>query len=208
MIFNRLQVTRKRILEIAIEQFSRLGIRAVTMEDIARQGGVSKKTIYLEFANKQDLVKVAFETLLNEDRAKMIEILETEDGVIEHLAKSSKVIRERLQRINPVAILEVQKYFPEAWKMFEKYKVEVIMEDLAKVIEKGKVLGYFRQEVDSQILVKSRISQINSALDPENFSRPDFDLVDEQIVLLDLFLHSIFTEKGRAAYAAQQAIEN
>lgn len=199
---------KDRIVEIATEQFFRYGVRAVTMEDIARQGGISKKTIYQEFADKKDLVKVAFEVILDEDRRKMNSILETEDGVIEHLVKTSKMVRERLLNLNPIVILEVQKYFPEAWKMFEAFKVQVIMEDLINVIEKGKKLGYFRPEIDSHILAKVRVSQITSAFDPENFSRSDFNLAEEQAVMMDLFLHGIFTEKGRAAYLVQQEIED
>ena len=201
-------VTRTRILEIATEQFSRFGVRAVTMEDIARQGGISKKTIYMEFADKKVLVKEAFEVLLDEDRKKLNCILETEDGVIEHLVKTSKMVRQRLQFINPLVFMEVQRYFPEAWKMFEDFKVKVIMEDLINVIEKGKVLGYFRPEIDLQILAKVRINQTASMFDPENVSRKDYNPVEEQMVMLDHFLHGIFTEKGRTAYyTAQHAIE-
>ncbi|MBA4299786.1 transcriptional regulator, TetR family [Algoriphagus alkaliphilus] len=200
--------TRKRILEIATEQFARYGVRAVTMEDIARQAGVSKKTIYQEFSDKKDLVKEAFEKILDEDRCKLAFILETEDGVIEHLVKTSKMMRERLQNMNPMVILEIQKYFPEAWKMFEAFKVEVIMKDLVKVIEKGKELGYFRAEIDSEILAKTRVNQITSSFDPSNFINPNHNLADEQMVLLDHFLHGIFTEKGRLAFTTQQAIED
>ncbi|WP_245588135.1 TetR/AcrR family transcriptional regulator [Algoriphagus terrigena] len=199
-------MTRTRILEIAIDQFSRYGVRAVTMEDIARQGGISKKTIYQEFADKKDLVKEAFEVLLDEDRKKLSEILESEDGVIEHLVKMSKTVRQRLQNMNPMVVFEVQKYFPEAWKMFEHFKIEVIMEDLINVLEKGKALGYFRPEIDSHILAKVRINQITSAFDAENFSRSDVNLAEEQTVMLDHFLHGIFTEKGRIAYTTQQAL--
>lgn len=201
-------MVKDRILEIAIEQFFRYGVRAVTMEDIARQVGVSKKTIYQEFADKRELVKVAFEVLLEEDRVKLNFILESEDGVIEHLVKTSKMVRERLLHLNPMIILEVQKYFPEAWKMFEAFKEQVIMGDLVDVIEKGKKLGYFRPEIDSQILAKIRVNQIASAFDPANFSRSDFNLAEEQTVMLDHFLHGIFTEKGRIAYTTQQAIED
>lgn len=201
-------VTRSGILQIALEQFSRNGVKSVTMDDIARQGGISKKTIYLEFANKKELVKDAFAILLEEDRRKMMAILDTEDGVIEHLVKTSRMVRERLQSINPLAILEVQKYFPEAWQMLEDFKVEVIMGDLIRLLEKGKALGYFRPEIDVHILAKIRVSQITSIFDPDNFARPDFNLVEEQSALLDHFLHGIFTEKGRSAYAAQQAIED
>lgn len=200
--------TRKRILEIATEQFARYGVRAVTMEDIARQAGVSKKTIYQEFSDKKDLVKEAFEKILDEDRCKLAFILETEDGVIEHLVKTSKMMQERLQNMNPMVILEIQKYFPEAWRMFEAFKVEVIMKDLVKVIEKGKELGYFRAEIDSEILAKTRVNQITSSFDPSNFSNPNHNLADEQMVLLDHFLHGIFTEKGRIAFTTQQAIED
>lgn len=200
--------TRKRILEIATEQFTRYGVRTVTMEDIARLAGVSKKTVYQEFDDKKDLVKEAFEKILEEDRAKLADILETEDGVIEHLVKTSKMMRERMQNINPMVIMEVQKYFPEAWKMFEDFKVRVIMNDLVCVIEKGKSLGYFREEIDSEILAKVRVNQINSAFDPLNFSNPNWNFAEEQMVLMDHFLHGIFTEKGRLAYTTQKAIQD
>lgn len=200
--------TRHRILQIATEQFTRFGVRTVTMEDLARLAGVSKKTIYQEFSDKKDLVKEAFEKILEEDRCKMAYIIESEDGVIEHLVKASKMMRERLQNINPMAIMEVQKYFPESWKMFEDFKINVIMTDLVNVIEKGKQLGYFRAELDSEIIAKVRVNQITSAFDPSNFMNPGFNLADEQLVLMDHFLHGIFTEKGRMAYTAQQAIQD
>ncbi|GAA0880655.1 TetR/AcrR family transcriptional regulator [Algoriphagus jejuensis] len=177
------------------------------MEDIARQGGISKKTIYQEFADKKDLVKETIELILEADRKKLNEILESEDGVIEHLVNMSKTVRERLQNMNPVVVFEVQKYFPEAWKIFEDFKVEVIMEDLVSVIEKGKKLGYFRPEIDSQILAKARINQISSMFEPENSSKSSLNLADEQTVLLDHFLHGIFTEEGRSAYTTLKAID-
>ncbi|AMQ56224.1 TetR/AcrR family transcriptional regulator [Algoriphagus sanaruensis] len=201
--------TRERILEIATEQFSRFGVRTVTMEDIARQIGVSKKTIYQEFADKKDLVKEVFSRILELDRKKLAFILEEEDGVIEHLVKTSRMMRERLSSMNPMVIMEVQKYFPEAWKMFEEFKETVIMNDLVRMIERGKELGYFRPEIDSAILAKVRVNQITNAFDPMNFANPDYNLVEEQVVLMDHFLHGIFTEKGRQAYQSQnQRFEN
>lgn len=197
--------TRARILEVATEQFSRFGVRTVTMEDIARQIGVSKKTIYQEFEDKRDLVLAVFNQILELDRQKLTFILETDDGVIEHLVHTSRMMRERLSSINPMVIMEIQKYFPEAWRMFEDFKETVIMQDLVNVLERGKSLGYFRPEIDSQILAKVRIKQITEAFDPANFTRPDFNFVEEQVVLMDHFLHGIFTDKGREAYQSQKS---
>ena len=200
--------TRQRILEIAMAQFARFGVRTITMEDLARQAGISKKTIYQEFEDKKDLVKAVFAAILEQDRKRLAFILEQGDGVIEHLVQTSKMMRERLTSINPLVILEVQKYFPEAWNLFESFKQETIQQDLIKVLERGKELGYFRPEIDSKVLARVRLAQVTSAFDPKNFAEPDYNLVEEQMIVLDHFLHGIFTEKGRQAYLTQKDILN
>ena len=199
---------RQRILEVAIAQFARFGVRTITMEDLARQVGVSKKTIYQEFEDKKDLVKAVFETILIEDTKRLDFISGQLDGVIEHLVNTSKMMRERLTSINPLVILEIQKYFPEAWSYFESFKEDVIKADLINVLERGKALGYFRPEIDSHILAKVRLSQITQAFDPNNFADPSYNLVEEQMIVLDHFLHGIFSEKGRQAYLTQKDLLN
>lgn len=191
---------RKKILEVAVEQFSRFGVRTITMEDIARLSGVSKKTIYQEFKDKKELVKEAFGMLLNEDQEKLEAIMSDEDGVIEHLVYTSRMIRERIANLNPMAILEVQRYFPDAWKMFECFRDNVIVTNIVKVLERGKKLGYFREEINTRILARMRVNQINAAFDPSNYSGEDVKMVDIQMELMDHFLQGIFTEKGRQAY--------
>jgi len=200
--------TRQRILVIATEQFARFGVRAITMEDLARQAGISKKTIYLEFEDKKDLVKAVFAKILDEDRIRLTDIMEQTDGVIEHLVQTSKMMRERLTSINPLVILEVQKYFPEAWKLFDSFKEQTIQSDLINVLERGKALGYFRPEIDSRVLAKVRLTQITSAFDPKSFAEADYNLVEEQMIVLDHFLHGIFTEKGRQDYLSQKDLLN
>lgn len=200
--------TRQRILEIATAQFARFGVRSITMEDLARQAGISKKTIYQEFEDKKDLVKAVFAAILDQDRKRLAFISEQADGVIEHLVQTSKMMRERLTSINPLVILEVQKYFPEAWTLFESFKEETIQQDLIKVLNRGKELGYFRPEIDSRVLARVRLTQITTAFDPKNFAEPDYNLVEEQMIVLDHFLHGIFTEKGRQAFLTQKDLLN
>lgn len=199
---------KNKILEIAVEQFSRYGIRTVTMEDIARLAGISKKTIYAEFKDKKELVQEAFSSILEVDRSRLQGILDSGDGVIEHLVSTSQVLRERMANLNPLAIMEVQKYFPETWKIFESYREEVILSDLINVLEKGKNLGYFRSEINSDVMAGMRVSQIMAALDPTNSHKKGSSLLEMQISVLDHFLHGILTEKGRDAYTKLGAIDN
>jgi len=199
---------REKILEISLEQFSNYGIRAVTMEDIARQAGISKKTIYLEFKDKRELVREAFTKLIKGDKTKLKEILDSDDGVIDHLVRTSVMIRYRLSKLNPMVIMEVQRYFPDTWEVFESFRDNVILPDLINVLERGKELGYFRPEIDAKILAYLRIEQINSAFNPANFGKHDFNLLELQVQILDHFLHGIFTEKGRSAYLEKRDSTN
>lgn len=191
---------REKILEIASQQFSQYGIRAITMEDIARLAGISKKTIYQEFKDKKDLVKETFSMALDEDQLSIKQFMEEEDGVIEHLLHTSKMVRERLATLNPMVLLEIQKYFPDVWEMFNEFKERIVVTDIVNVIEKGKVLGYFRPEINAKLLANMRIDQITAVMNPANFSNKDFNLVTLHMELMDHFLHGIFTEKGRNAY--------
>ncbi|MBB6324962.1 AcrR family transcriptional regulator [Algoriphagus iocasae] len=191
---------RQKILEVAVEQFSRYGVRTVTMEDIARLSGVSKKTIYQEFKDKKELVKMAFGMLLNQDQEKLVGILSDGDGVIEQLIYTSKMIRERFANMNPMAILEVQRYFPDSWEMFESFRDEIIVTDIVNVLERGKKLGYFREEINSEILARMRVNQISAAFDPSSFNNLAYSLLDLHLEMMNHFLHGVFTEKGRQAY--------
>lgn len=191
---------RDKILWIASEQFSQFGVRAITMEDIARLAGISKKTIYQEFKDKKHLVKEAFSMTLKEDQDRLSKIMEGEDGVIEHLVYTSKMVRERLAELNPMVLLEIQKFFPEVWEMFTEFKEKIIVTDIVNVIEKGKALGYFRPEINAKILANMRVDQISTAMNASNHGRRDFSLLTLHLELLDHFLHGIFTEKGREAY--------
>jgi AcrR family transcriptional regulator len=191
---------RERILELASEQYMRYGVRTITMEDIARSAGISKKTIYQEFKDKKDLVKETFAWVLSKDKEKLRFTLDSEDRLIEHLIQSSQTMRERLEHINPLVILEVRKYFPAAWEEFESFKNDFVVKDLMTVMERGKVLGYFRPEIDSEILAQVRVNQISTVLEGSMAGLSGRDILNIQLEMMDHFLYGIFTEKGRLAY--------
>jgi AcrR family transcriptional regulator len=199
---------RERILELASEQFMRYGVRTITMEDIARSAGISKKTIYQEFKDKKELVKETFAWVLSKDKEKLRFILDSEDRLIEHLVQSSQTMRERLEHMNPLVILEVRKYFPEAWEEFESFKNDFVVKDLMMVMERGKVLGYFRPEIDSEILAQLRVNQISTVLESSMAGQSGSDILNAQLEMMDHFLHGIFTEKGRLAYQQKKEITN
>lgn len=194
---------REKIIEVATELFRQLGVRSVTMDDIARQAGISKKTIYLEFKDKGQLVFEAFSSFLDKDECQLQEIFERKDGVIDHLIHMSKFIRERYADMNPIILNEIKRYYPQSWKRFEKFKKEHALKGLVEILERGKRLGYFRKEINVEILAMMRMEQV--AFNYQSLpSASKFNMMELQIQIFDHFIHGILTEKGRLAYFNEQ----
>jgi TetR/AcrR family transcriptional regulator, cholesterol catabolism regulator len=192
--------TRSKIIEVAKEQFTHLGVRTVTMDEIARLAGVSKKTIYQEFTDKNSLVLEAFTAILDEDKCMMKQFPQMEDGIIEHLISLSNYIRKRFSDLNPMVMNEIQRYYPQCWALFEDFKKKGIQKEIMNLLEKGIEKGYFRPEIDTRIMSMVRIEQLMISFDPIKFPPSQYNLADLQIELFEHFLFGIFTEKGREAY--------
>jgi len=196
--------TKHKIIETATDQFMRYGIRSVTMDDIARQAGVSKKTIYQEFSDKGELVYQTFSSALAQDICKMETFPQLKDGVIEHLIGMTTYIRQRFGDMNPLVMNEIQRYYPEAWQLFEDFKDSHVYQEIVALLEQGIEEGYFRPEIDTRILAMMRIEQMMFTWDPIKFPPSKFNLVDLQMEIFEHFLFGIFTDKGRKAYVKQK----
>jgi len=196
--------TRNKIIETAAEQFMRFGIRSVTMDDIARQAGMSKKTIYQEFTDKNHLVFETFAASLERDKCMMETFPKLTDGTIEHLVGLSTYMRKRFADINPLVMNELQRYFPQCWQLFEDFKHTHIVKEVEAVLVKGKEEGFFRPEINNEIIALLRMEQMMITFDPIKFPPSKYNMVDLQIEIFEHFLYGIFTEKGREAYLKQK----
>jgi len=178
------------------------------MDDIARQAGISKKTIYQEFSDKNQLVYETFFTALQQDKCMMDQFPQLKDGVIEHLIGMSDYMRKRFSDMNPMVMNEIQRYYPEAWQVFEEFKQNHVFEEIVGLLEKGIAEGIFRPEIDPKIIAMMRLEQMMVTFDPVKYPASKYDLVDLQIEIFEHFLFGIFSEKGREAYLKQKTDQN
>lgn len=193
---------KNKIIEVATALFRRMGVRAVTMDDIAREAGVSKKTIYQEFEDKSALVFEAFSAFLEKDEGMLRKIFEQDDDVIQHFIRVSKFIKEQYSGMNPLILNEIRRYYPRSWKRFEEFKNGLALTTLVDLLQRGKEAGYFRPEIDVEILAMLRMEQI--AFDFRSLpSASDFSMVELQLQIFDHFIHGILTDQGREAYLSE-----
>jgi AcrR family transcriptional regulator len=187
---------RERILQGGEELVLKAGIKSVTMDDIARELGMSKKTIYQFFKDKNELVIALVKKKLEDDEQQMDDIINRSGNVIEEMINMMKCSEDIFSRINPIVIHDMQKYHPDAWKQFQNFKSEVLVGKLEELFIKGIEQGYIRPEIDVKILAKMRVAQFELGFDTSLFPLAEFSPWKVQYQFLEHFNYGICTLKG------------
>jgi len=185
-----------RILDGSGELFLQAGIKSVTMDDIAKRLGMSKKTIYQFFKDKNELVLALVKKRLKDDEDEMSGMLAKSNNVIEEMVNMMKCSEEIFARANPIVIHDMQKYHPEAWKVFQEFKAGVIVQTLEELLSKGIKQGYIRPEIDVKIIARMRVLQVEAGFNAAVFPLSEFNPWKVQHELMDHFNYGICTMKG------------
>lgn len=186
----------ERIIEGGEELFLKAGIKSVTMDDIARHLGMSKKTIYQFFKDKNDLVTALVKKKLKEDEEQMMEFMSKSSNVIEEMINMTKCSEDIFSRINPIVVHDMQKYHPDAWKVFQQFKNEVLISTLEELLTKGIKQGYIRPEIDVKIIARMRVNTVELGFNSSIFPVAEFNTWKVQVQFLDHFNYGICTLKG------------
>lgn len=174
----------------------RFGIKSMTMDDLARQMSISKKTLYQFFADKSELVRMVLITHLDRDRDEIIRIYEENENAIEELFKVIKLVSSKLVKIHPSIHFDLEKYYPEAWKAFKEHKNNFIFKSLTRNMEKGIRTGLYRDDFDVAVIAKIYISRIDSVFDPEVFPPDQYHFSKVYFEMVTYHLRGISTAKG------------
>lgn len=192
--------TKEKILAGAEELFMRYGIKSMTMDDIAKHLTVSKKTIYQHFKDKNDLVENVMENHMHHEQCHIAEIRNESSNAIEELFKISKFIKTMMMDMNPSIFLDLQKYHPDAWKYFQVHKHDCITSNILENLNWGVSEGYFREDINCEILALLRVEQIEFGFNPLIFSGNKFSILEVQMELLNHFIFGVVTPKGLELY--------
>ncbi|WP_299289310.1 TetR/AcrR family transcriptional regulator [uncultured Mucilaginibacter sp.] len=185
-----------RIMQGGDELFLQAGIKSVTMDDIAKHLGMSKKTIYHYFGDKNELVIALVKKKLRDDECQMQLIIQDSANVIDEMINMMKCSEEIFSRINPIVIHDIQKYHPEAWGEFQKFKSNVLIKTLEELLTKGIEQGFIRPDLDVKVLAKMRVHQVEMGFNHTIFPLSQFSTWKVQYQLLEHFNYGVCTLKG------------
>ena len=150
--------------------FMRLGIKSVTMDEMARQLSMSKKTIYTFVKDKNNLVEQCLELFHFKEECDIQEISEKQLNAIEELLAIGELVASSLRSIHPSIFFDLQKYHPDVLKKFEAHKNTFIKGCIVSNLEKGKKDGLYRKNLDVDIIANMYLSFIDVLFGSDTFA--------------------------------------
>ena len=185
------------IMERASQVYMKYGIKTVTMDDLSRELGISKKTIYKYFVDKNDLVRSIIEMKTTMDRAICVNCHQNTLNAIDELFAISELVIEHFNNINPAVFYDLRKYHPDAWEIMEKHKWEFVRSMIRENIERGILEKIYRESINSEILARLYVSSTDAIMNSSIFPWPEFKFQEVFIEMIYFQLHGMVNEEGR-----------
>ncbi len=176
--------------------FMRFGIKSLTMDDIARELKMSKKTLYEYVQDKKDLVLKVVEHHIQNEKICTCQIIDPNNNAIDELLSISIHVSQNIQQIHPSIYYDLEKYYPKAWAEFKKFKSEHIYQCMCDNMYKGIKQGVYRTELDVPIVAKLYIHRIDLVFDQEIFPTDTFPIQKVNQEMVKYHLHGISNQKG------------
>jgi len=187
----------QRIVEKAQELFFRFGLKNVTMDDIATKLGMSKKTIYQFYTDKDTLIDAVVQREIDNDVVECAEHLLISENAVHEVFLALDMMQEMMSTMNPVIFFEMQKYYPSAFKKMNDHKNKFLYKIIKENIEKGIKEELYREGINIEIITKFRIESIFIAFNTELFPPNKYSLFQIETEMMEHFLYGICTTKGQ-----------
>lgn len=176
--------------------FLTIGVKSVTMDEIAAEMGISKKTIYAHFSTKTKLIEATALYVFEKISTGIQEIRNDDKGPIEELFEIKEFACQNLKDEKSSPQYQLQKYYPKIYSTI-KEKQRHILEELTKEnLQKGIKEGVYREDLPVEFISQIYFLGIVGIKDREFFGEGKFSMNDLTNMHLEYHLRAIVTNKG------------
>jgi AcrR family transcriptional regulator len=191
---------KKKILDTSKALFRKFGTRSITMDEIASELGISKKTIYQAFKDKNEIIQQMMLRYVEEESQMILNARDGTKDAVEEVVKISYHIVNELKNINPIFIYDLRKYHREAWEMHESHQIDIITKNVNANIIRGIKEGLYHNDFDVELLVRLRLAEFEILTNEKYFPKDKYKIFDLHLFLLEHFLRGILTPLGMELY--------
>jgi AcrR family transcriptional regulator len=186
----------KTILDRARDMFMQFGIKSVSMDDISRDLGISKKTLYKFVSNKKDLIDTILHNYMCEEMDTVASIMDSSKNSIHELVLIAQHMIKMLKKLSPNTMYDLRKYYGEQWRKIESERDIQIFNTIKLNLEHGKKEGVYRDDVDSDLVSTLYVTIATNILDPKILKEGTIKQVDLYKEFIKYHVRGIATSKG------------
>jgi AcrR family transcriptional regulator len=186
------------ILVKAGELFLSYGIRSVTMDEIAGNLGMSKKTLYQYFSNKSELIQEIMLAKVEQDKIAFAQIYANSANAVQEILEIAEHVIYTLRKITPALMYDLHKYHHESWCTMQDIRKEQIYAQIKSNLERGLTEGVYRKEIDPDVIAKIYVATVMIISGDEVFpiqTYPKYKVVE---MFMNYHIHGIASPKGLA----------
>ncbi|MCO6489451.1 MAG: TetR/AcrR family transcriptional regulator [Phaeodactylibacter sp.] len=185
----------------------RYGIKSVTMDDIARELGMSKKTLYQYVDNKSDLIEQIFRQHTEEEKTAIERIRRSSADAVDEILKIARYVVEQLRDLSPTTVYDLQKYYRNTWKQMEALHQRHVYTIIKENLERGIRQGAYRPNLNPDIIAKLYVGKTSLVADEEMFPAREYDIRVLFWEYINYHIHGIASDEGRRLLEKYKAAE-
>jgi AcrR family transcriptional regulator len=194
-VFLTMEV-KNRIQAKAHDLFMRYGVRSVSMDDIASQLGMSKKTIYQYFSDKDELVDAVMDDEVSQTHTDCEFCKKNARDAIDEIFLTMEQIHEQFSQLNPMVLYDIEKFHPKAYSKFRAMKDEFLQQVVANNIRRGIKEELYRPDINVETMSRFRVETMMVAFAMAASSPAKYNLATVTQETMEHFLYGLATLKG------------
>ncbi len=188
---------RDQVVAAATRRFNRHGFKSVTMDDIARELGMSKKTLYQVVSNKVELIDLTLECDMTRDNAMVTEARQSATDAVDEMLRIARYFTEQMMDTSPAAIYDLQKYYRPSWERLDAHHNGKMIEHVRANLRRGQEEGIYREDLHRELIAHLFVQAPQAFMDQERFplQQHEWDSVLNQF--MRYHLNGVVNERGR-----------
>ncbi|MBI1285986.1 MAG: TetR family transcriptional regulator [Flavobacteriales bacterium] len=191
-----MEAKAKNIIEQVIALFMQYGVKSLTMDDIARHLGISKKTLYQVVPDKSELVARGIQFYIDQDICELEAMHGESENAIEEMFLISQRVSEHLQKMHPSILFDLEKYYPKAFIIYQEYKLKTILGSLTRNMEDGIAQGLYRDNINIPIVAALYVGRMDLIFDQKFFPANKYSPTDVYFEAIRYHIRGIASDKG------------
>ncbi|HTY25714.1 MAG TPA: TetR/AcrR family transcriptional regulator [Desulfomonilaceae bacterium] len=190
---------RQRIISRARQQFFALGFRSVTMDDIAKELGMSKKTLYAHFPSKAALLEAVFLNKFHEVEGELEQITsECSSDFLASMRQLLACVQRHMEELQPPFMRDMRRWGMQIFELVESRRKDLIHHYFGKLLVEGRRAGIIRKDVPTKIVIEVLFGAIQAIMNPGKLAELGIAPKTGFSAINEVVFKGVMTEKGRS----------